>query len=106
MLIRSMVLRRQVTALSATHSILASYCLILTPSRCSSLPASTGQDSGWVGEDVGKAPLGMLSGCDADRDFNWQEDRRPRHEGDIFIYEMHVRGFTMNPNSEVGLDQR
>jgi isoamylase len=59
-----------------------------------------------VGDDAGKAPLGVLCGCDADQEFDWGEDQSPRHEGDLVLYEMHVRGFTMNPNSEVGSNQR
>jgi glycogen operon protein len=51
------------------------------------------------GSNAGKAPLGVL--CEEDADFNWGEDRRPRHDSDLIIYEMHVRGFTMNPNSGV-----
>jgi isoamylase len=33
--------------------------------------------------------------------FDWGSDKRPAHEADLVIYEMHVRGFTRNPNSEV-----
>ncbi len=59
-----------------------------------------------AGENAGKAPLGVLCGCGTDEEFDWGDDRHPRHESDLVIYEMHVRGFTMNPNSGVGSDKR
>ncbi|MBI4443326.1 MAG: glycogen-debranching protein [Acidobacteria bacterium] len=51
------------------------------------------------GSNAGKAPLGVL--CDEKMDFEWGDEERPRHDGDLIIYEMHVRGFTMNQNSDV-----
>ena len=51
------------------------------------------------GSNAGKAPLGVLR-TDGDG-FDWGADRRPRHESDLVVYEMHVRGFTVNPNSGV-----
>ena len=33
--------------------------------------------------------------------FDWSGDRPPYHESDAVIYELHVRGFTKNPNSGV-----
>ena len=51
------------------------------------------------GSNAGKAPLGLLAG--AGEVFDWGEDRRPRHQSDTVIYELHVRGFTNNPNSGV-----
>ncbi|MCO6411233.1 MAG: glycogen debranching enzyme, partial [Thiogranum sp.] len=51
------------------------------------------------GSNAGNAPLGVLTG-DSER-FDWQGDHRPRHEADTFIYELHVGGFTRNPNSGV-----
>ena len=38
--------------------------------------------------------------------FDWSEDRRPRHQSDTIIYELHVRGFTINPNSGVSPERR
>ena len=35
------------------------------------------------------------------RSFDWGDDKRPRHESDTIICELHVRGFTNNPNSGV-----
>ena len=51
------------------------------------------------GSNAGKAPLGVLAG-DSEH-FDWQGDQRPRHEADTIIYELHVGGFTKNPNSGV-----
>jgi glycogen operon protein len=51
------------------------------------------------GSNAGKAPLGLLAG--AREKFDWGDDRRPRHRSDAIIYELHVRGFTNNPNSRV-----
>ena len=51
------------------------------------------------GSNAGKAPLGVL--CDHRMTFAWDNDRHPRHDADLIIYELHVRGFTMNPNSGV-----
>ena len=56
------------------------------------------------GSNAGKAPLGLLAG--AGEVFNWSEDRRPRHQSDTVIYELHVRGFTINPNSGVSPERR
>ena len=33
--------------------------------------------------------------------FDWEADQFLHHESDAIIYELHVRGFTRNPNSEV-----
>ncbi len=51
------------------------------------------------GSNAGRAPLGVLS---AHRPiFDWDGDRGLRHESDGVIYELHVKGFTKNPNSGV-----
>ncbi len=56
------------------------------------------------GSNAGKAPLGVLTG---DREgFDWGRDRGPRHEATAVIYELHVGGFTKNPNSGVETDAR
>ena len=49
------------------------------------------------GANDGKAPLGLIH-ADA-LHFAWEEEPRPRHESDAVIYELHVGGFTRNPNS-------
>jgi isoamylase len=51
------------------------------------------------GSNAGKAPLGYI--CPASVEFDWQNDTVIKHEGDLIIYEMHVRGFTMNGNSGI-----
>jgi len=56
------------------------------------------------GSNAGKAPLGLLS--EHDRPFDWTGDRRPRHESDLIIYELHVKGFTYHPNSRVSSHKR
>ena len=51
------------------------------------------------GSNAGKAPLGVLTGQTVQ--FNWSGDLAPRPESEAIIYELHVRGFTKNPNSGV-----
>jgi isoamylase len=51
------------------------------------------------GPNAGKAPLGVLTGHDIA--FDWSGDVSPHHESDAIIYELHVKGFTKNPNSGV-----
>ncbi len=55
--------------------------------------------------NVGKAPLGVLPDM-VSPPFRWQDDRRPEHDSDLIIYELHVRGFTMNPNSGISAESR
>jgi len=51
------------------------------------------------GPNAGRAPLGALT---AHRpNFDWSGDRSPHHDSDAIIYELHVKGFTKNPNSGV-----
>lgn len=56
------------------------------------------------GSNAGKAPLGLLQG--PGDEFDWGDDRRPRHQSDTVIYELHVRGFTNNPSSGVSPERR
>jgi len=51
------------------------------------------------GSNAGRAPLGALIGHRPE--FDWTGDRPPHHESDAIIYELHVKGFTKNPNSGV-----
>jgi glycogen operon protein len=51
------------------------------------------------GSNAGRAPLGVL--IDHRSTFDWSGHRSPYHESDAVIYELHVRGFTKNPNSGV-----
>ena len=57
------------------------------------------------GSNAGRAPVGLLPSA-GESDFDWGEDRRPRHEADAVIYELHVRGFTAHPSSEVKAERR
>lgn len=50
------------------------------------------------GPNDGKAPLGVI---DAEIHFDWKDDRYLRHDSDLIIYEMHVRGFTRHDSSGV-----
>ncbi len=51
------------------------------------------------GSNAGKAPLGLIA---ADHTgFDWDNDRRLRHESDTIIYELHVKGFTKHRSSGV-----
>jgi len=56
------------------------------------------------GSNMGKAPLGVL--FEEHAQFDWGNDRVPFHEHDLVIYEMHVGGFTRNPNSGVAAERR
>lgn len=49
--------------------------------------------------NAGKALLAVLP--KQETPFDWEDDRSPRHCESLVIYELHVRGFTMNPNSGV-----
>ena len=51
------------------------------------------------GSNAGRAPLGALTGFRSA--FDWEGDRRPHHDSDAIIYELHVKGFTKHPNSGV-----
>lgn len=51
------------------------------------------------GSNAGRAPLGTL--IYREPKFNWEGVQPPYHEFDAVIYELHVRGFTKNPNSGV-----
>lgn len=57
-----------------------------------------------AGGSAGKAPLGVL--CEEDLRFDWGNEHPPRHDSDLVVYEMHVRGFTMNPNAGVSSEKR
>ena len=58
------------------------------------------------GSNAGRAPVGLLAAGAEQCDFDWAEDRRPRHEADTIVYELHVRGFTAHPSSEVKAERR
>ncbi|WP_035663487.1 glycogen-debranching protein [Bradyrhizobium sp. Ec3.3] len=57
-----------------------------------------------AGSNAGKAPLGLLAdGATAPPP---GRPPAPRHDHELIIYEMHVRGFTRRANSKVPEDQR
>jgi len=56
------------------------------------------------GSNAGKAPLGVIYKDEPALD--WSGDRCPRHESDGIIYELHIKGFTNNPNSGVSQEKR
>lgn len=58
------------------------------------------------GANAGRAPVGLLAGGTEQCDFDWGDDRRPCHEADAIVYEVHVRGFTAHPSSEVKAERR
>ena len=51
------------------------------------------------GPNAGQAPLGVLAAHRTN--FDWAGDRSQFHQHDAIIYELHVKGFTKNPNSGV-----
>ena len=51
------------------------------------------------GSNAGHAPVGVLGACRPI--FDWGHTEPPHHESDAIIYELHVKGFTKNPNSGV-----
>ena len=72
-------------------------CVYFPPSF--SRAAATGP-----GSNVGQAPLAVL--CEDNPLLDRQPQPRVRHEADLIIYEMHVRGFTASPTSGLPEDRR
>lgn len=58
------------------------------------------------GSNVEKAPLAVLQDVRCECEFNWGGDALVRHESDLVIYEMHVRGFTRHGSSGVSEQTR
>ncbi len=56
------------------------------------------------GPNAGKTPLGLLAACEYVP--HQKQPPPPRHEADLIIYELHVRGFTNHPSSGVSADRR
>ncbi len=71
---------------------------IFLPPRFSRLAAITN------GSNAGKAMLGLLRAHD--EVFDWTGDQQIRHDSDLIIYELHVRGFTNSATSGVSADKR
>ncbi len=57
-----------------------------------------------LGPTDGKVPLGRL--LKDPKSFNWGVDTRPRHDHDLIVYELHVKGFTARSNSDVSQEKR
>ena len=53
------------------------------------------------GSNLGCAPLAILQDVRGDCGFDWRADTPLRHESDLVIYELHVRGFTRHESSGV-----
>jgi isoamylase len=51
------------------------------------------------GTNAGRAPLGIFRFDDSN--FEWGDDKSPRHYSDAIIYELHVKGFTATRSSGV-----
>ena len=62
-------------------------------------PAFSRAAASLPGSNVGRAPLGVLPS--ARPVFDWGDDHPPVHEGDLVIYELHVRQFTRRESSGV-----
>ena len=56
------------------------------------------------GSNIGCAPLAWLPR--RQRPFDWGNETRPKHDSDLVIYELHVRGFTQHANSNVDPSRR
>jgi glycogen operon protein len=57
------------------------------------------------GDNAGLAALAVLPAKEH-VPFDWEGVQQPLRGGDLTIYEMHVRGFTQNPNSGVAPERR
>ena len=57
------------------------------------------------GSSLGRAPLGVLP-LREDHPGPAPDEPKPRHTHDLVVYELHVRGFTMDPSSGVVDSQR
>ncbi len=56
------------------------------------------------GSNMGCAPLSVLQ--TTRHEFDWEDDKPVHHTSNLIIYEMHVRGFTQNSNSNVSAEAR
>ena len=87
-------------AASPIYSFDSQKVLVDPYARCVFFPPEFDRASAMrEGPNAGKAPLGMLPSLSAP--FDWDGIEFPHHESDAIIYELHVKGFTKNPNSGV-----
>jgi len=57
------------------------------------------------GSNAGLAPLGVITADDRGA-FDWGADKAPAHEADLIIYELHVKGFTVDASSGLDANKR
>lgn len=69
-----------------------------TPKRFSSHHRSIGVSSGRPAATPVVLPLACSARTKA-TDFDWGSDPRLRHDSDLIVYQMHVRGFTVRPKA-------
>jgi len=87
-------------AVSYLHSFDPQKVLLDPYAKCVFFPPEFDRQAAMrEGSNAGKAPVGVLSSQPPT--FDWQGSRSPFHESDAIIYELHVKGFTKNPNSGV-----
>src|SRR5207245_2031208 len=87
-------------AVSYVHSFDPQKVLLDPYAKCVFFPPDFDRELAMrEGPNAGRAPLGVLSAHRSE--FDWTGDRGPHHESDAIIYELHVKGFTKNPNSGV-----
>jgi isoamylase len=87
-------------AVSSIHSFDPQKVLLDPYARCVFFPRDFDRKLAMrEGSNSGKAPLGVLPEKHAN--FDWGESYSPHHESDVILYELHVKGFTKNPNSGV-----
>ena len=58
------------------------------------------------GSNAGRAPVGLLVAGPTECNFDWGDDRRPHHEANTVVYELHVGAFTAHPSSGVKDERR
>ncbi len=56
------------------------------------------------GSNEGRASLGLIPRTEGS--FDWSRDRKLRHTSELVIYELHVKGFTAHPSSDVRPENR
>jgi isoamylase len=87
-------------AASGLHNFDAQKVLLDPYAHCVFFPPDFQREAAMhEGSNAGQAPLGTLMHRRAK--FDWEGVHPPYHESDAVIYELHVRGFTRNPNSGV-----
>ena len=87
-------------AVSYLHSFDPQKILLDPYARCVFFPPDFDREAAMrEGPNAGKSPLGVLSARHSS--FDWEGSSAPYHESDAIIYELHVKGFTKNPNSGV-----